>query len=336
MKKIIIAAVLLPMIVCAADVVDTFEKLNWKSWNKPQFKFSYKRIADEGRTAKGALEIAAKPGNPAKNDGNFLREFAVKPNSDYRAVVYVKAKDINPEAYISVAAQSMGKKMEFQARLGSVKFVPGTDWQKIEFQFQTIHVTANVRFFMAAVNLTKGSVIFDDFKFGHISSFTDCSDNFNTLAWGNWNLKDAKIKYSLNTEEGRKKPGAAMMTFLKGHPANRGGSFTRRLAVKPGKEYTFVVFVKNLSLAPQARISFGVQPLNAKRQFLGLPQRTTAVTAAECGDWKRLVLTVKIPNTGKWAQTAMMLVTMSASRSSEGSVIFDDFEFFEEENEEEI
>lgn len=334
MKKIILSAVLLPMLAGAADVTDSFEKQTWKFWNKPQFKFTYKRVADDGRNAKGAIAITPKTGNPAKNEGCYFKEFAVKPNTDYRAIIYVKAKDVNPEAIVSISAQSMGKKMEFQVRLTGEKFIPGSDWQKMEIQFSTIHNSANVRLFFNVMNLNRGTILFDDFEFGEISSFADCTDNFNTLAWGNWNVPNAKVKYSLNTKAGNKAPGAAMMTFVKGHPANYGGSFTRRLAVKPGKEYTFLVYVKNNGLVPQAKITFGVQPLNSKRQFLGLPPKSTKTTASECEDWKRLVVTTKIPNSGKWAQTAMLLVTMSASGSAEGSVLFDDFEFFEEEKEE--
>ena len=335
MKKIILSAIMLPVLANAAEISDSFEKQIWKYWNKPQFKYTYKNIADDGRNAKGAAAIIAKPGNPAKNDGNFFKEFPIEKNTDYRASVYVKTKDVNPEAVVSFAAQSMGQKMEFQARLAEVKFVPGSDWQKMEIQFKSIHVSANARIFLSAINLQKGSIIFDDFEFGKIESFSDCTDNFNTMAWGNWNVSQAKVKYSINPAVGRKAPGAAMMTFLAGHPAGHSGSFTRRLPVEPGKEYTFIVFVKNDGLTPAAKISMGIQALNAKNLFLGFAPRSVSTAASACEDWKRLVINFKVPTTGKWAQCRKMLVTLSASGSVHGSALFDDFEFFEAEKEEE-
>ena len=77
-----------------------------------------------------------------------------------------------------------------------------------------------------------------------------------------------------------------------------------------------------------------IQAQNAKRIFLGLPSKSAQMKADACSDeWKRLVLTFRVPKEGKWQQCAYMLITLGLRTNQPGIALFDDFEYFNSKEE---
>ena len=96
------------------------------------------------------------------------------------------------------------------------------------------------------------------------------------------------------------------------------------------------VWVKAKGIAPQTKISLGFQSKDENLKYLGLRIPSTFITAENCTEWKQIVLTSKITPTGKWAKVRNILITLGVGGSTQpGVVLFDDFEIFTEETEEE-
>ena len=159
-------------------------------------------------------------------------------------------------------------------------------------------------------------------------------DTFAANSWGNWKSSKAKMTFSHDPAVGKKAPGSLKIAQL----ANSAGSgvATKHIPVMPGKTYTLTVFVKAKDLDPNTKLSLSFQAQDQNLKFLGLTIPSRAFTAAECADWKQIILTYKVPNTGRWEKCRTLLVTLGVGTSkTPGAAWFDDFEFFVEENEEE-
>ncbi len=148
--------------------------------------------------------------------------------------------------------------------------------------------------------------------------------------WGNWNSENSVVKFLHDSAIGRKSPGSLTIILGPDHPVGKTACFTRHLIVEPGKTYTGLVFVKTEGISDNAKISFGFQGQDAKGKFLGTGVQSTHVNGhlLSPGEWRRLVYTIRVPDTGKWQQVGRLLCTMGINHSEKGQIWFDDFQFF--------
>ena len=170
-----------------------------------------------------------------------------------------------------------------------------------------------------------------------VEGLNEFYDSFAANTWGSWKTDKSKIKFSYDPEVGKTVPGSCRIDVLPGNTlAKFSGCATKTLPVVPGKTYTLTVFVKAQNLDPQTKLSLSFQAQDEKCKFLGLPIPSRSFTAAECADWKQIIITRKITPTGKWEKCRNVLVTLGVGYSSKpGTAWFDDFEFFVDETEEE-
>lgn len=160
---------------------------------------------------------------------------------------------------------------------------------------------------------------------------TDFTDDFSAGKWSDWKAEKAIVKFLHNQELGNKAPGALEITVGPANPPNASCCFLRHLKIKPGQTYTALVYVRAKDIAPDSKITLGFQGQDEKRNFLGTGVQSTFLKGENVpiDGWKRMVLSFKIPETGKWEKTAILLCTLGISDAASGQVFFDDFEFFQ-------
>lgn len=148
--------------------------------------------------------------------------------------------------------------------------------------------------------------------------------------WGNWKSENSVVQFIHDPEVGRNAPGSLSIILGPDHLQGKSVCFLRHLIVQPGKTYTGLVFVKTEGISKDATISFGFQGQDAKGIFLGTEVQSTQINGrlVNAGEWKRLVYTIRVPDTGKWQQVGRLLCTMGINHSEKGQVWFDDFQFF--------
>lgn len=148
--------------------------------------------------------------------------------------------------------------------------------------------------------------------------------------WGNWKSENSVVQFIHDSNVGRSASGSLSIILGPGHPAGKSACFLRHLIVEPGKTYTGLVFVKTEGVHDEATISFGFQGQDAKGIFLGTNVQSTHIKGqlVKSGEWKRLVYTIRVPDTGKWQQVGRLLCTMGINDSEMGQIWFDDFQFF--------
>ena len=310
------------------EIKDDFTAKVWSHWNTSKVKAKYSHNKTEGVTAKGAAQInTTTPGSAC-----FLKRYEVEPSSLYQVEVMVKST--TPGVKASLGLQDFGLNQKFVKVIGSQTASPSAEWQKIVYYFKTGAKTKWVQVLLDQYCATPATTLFDDFKMTKVDYISEFYDSFAANNWGNWKAAGAKIKFGHDATVGKKAPGAAKIEILPGNI--KSGCATKHIYVTPGKTYTLVVWVKAKGLSPNAKLSLSFQAQDENYKFLGLAIPSRTITAADCADWKQIVITRKIVPTGKWAKCRTILVTLGAgSSSTPGTAYFDDFEFFEEEDEEE-
>jgi hypothetical protein len=168
-------------------------------------------------------------------------------------------------------------------------------------------------------------ILFPAFAENVESAFTEDFDG-----WGNWKSANSVVQFVHDPDVGRTDPGSLSIILGAGHPDEKSVCFLRRLVVEPSKTYTGLVFVKTEGVNDDATISLGFQGQDAKGNFLGTGVQSTRIKGrlVKSGEWKRLVYTIRVPDTGKWQNVGRLLCTVGISHSEKGQVWFDDFQFF--------
>ena len=326
----------------AAIYTEGFDKnLNgWGHWNPPENKVSYLHDKELGCAAPGSAKILFKEGNSPTKRPVFIRQFPNLEQGEYRITAKCRAiGDGEVNASLTVQAGKMAEKngkstWNYRNKLCENKRnLKGEEWQ-------TLSVTFNVaegivpQLLPGACGEAGNGCLFDDITLEKIDFTQGYKDSFESNIWSIWkaNPKD-KIRMIHSETEGHDGPGAIGIEYQESNPDHKSVSLLRRFPVEPGKEYTFLVFVKAVDVPDDMGISLGIQGLDSQNKFLGLPLRSSKTTADQCREWKRLVITFKIPTTGKWAQCAKMLVTMGGRTPEKGFLYFDDFAFIPSDDE---
>lgn len=149
--------------------------------------------------------------------------------------------------------------------------------------------------------------------------------------WGQWKAEGAVAKFLHDEKTGHSELGSVSIILGPENSLDKSACFTKHFSVKAGGSYTALVYLKAKDLDKTASISLGFQGQDAKKKFLGTEVRATRLLAEQYpeGEWVRLVYTIIIEDTGRWAQAENLLCTIGISKSSKGQVWFDDFCFFE-------
>lgn len=336
---IFLSALLSTAAIFAADpslsttnISDDFSTKIWSHWSSPKVKARYSHNKTDGAAAKGAAQLVI----TGKGSACFLKRFNVEPDSLYTVEVMVKA-DSNKHTS-AIALQDFGMKQKFVKTIGRNITKTDTKWQKLTYFYRTGAKTKTVQVLLDCGTENGGTFLFDDFKMTKVDYLPEFYDSFTVNNWGSWHTHKSKLRFSIDPEVGKKAPGSYKIEVLPENTLKRySGSATRHIPVIPGKTYTLSVFAKAKGLDPDALISLSMQALNIEHQFisnLAIPRRSYKVE--ECRDWRHIIVTYRIPTTGRWANCRNILVTLSTSRSTTpGTVWFDDFEFFIDEVEEE-
>ena len=334
MKKMMTAVTAMCAFAALAEA-DQFEKGIWGSWNKPAAKIKYERSADKGKNNSGALRLVMLKENPAGLSGMFLKTFPVEGGCWYKAEVSLK-QDGTPKAGVTASISLDGKneKNGIICSAATLRVEAGPEWKTVSVPIYAMPGTVKMQVLLAAHNGKDAAVLFDDFKLEKMPA-ESVSEGFDHVVWSFWKSAGYKGSSAHSAVEGRTAKGA--LAILSQNDSKAGsvpsGCFMYFVPVKPGEEYTFTVFVKAKDLAPDASLSMGIQAQDVKRNFLGLPSKSTAVKADACADWKRLVLTFRIPKEGKWQKCAGLLVTLGLRTNQPGTALFDDFEYFNSKEE---
>jgi hypothetical protein len=162
---------------------------------------------------------------------------------------------------------------------------------------------------------------------------TDVADDFSADKWSDWKAADAVATFAHNPHVGRKAKGALQITIGPDNPRKAGLCFVRHFAVRPGRTYTALVYVRAGGLAPDSEITLAFQGQDANKQFLGTGVQSTILKGeqAPTDEWQRMVLSLRILETGRWEKAAILLCTLGVANAASGQVFFDDFEFFQVE-----
>ncbi|OGV78581.1 MAG: hypothetical protein A3K19_32090 [Lentisphaerae bacterium RIFOXYB12_FULL_65_16] len=160
---------------------------------------------------------------------------------------------------------------------------------------------------------------------------TDFADDFSTGKWSDWKAEGALVTFVHNQQLGNNAPGSLEIAVGPDNPLNAACCFLRHFAIKPGQTYTALVYVRAKDMAPDSEIALGFQCQDEEKHFLGTGVQSTVLKGEQVpGDgWKRMVLSVKILETGKWEKAAQLLCTLGVSNAASGQAFFDDFEFFQ-------
>ena len=310
------------------NIQDDFTAKIWSNWHGSKVKAKYSHNKTDGSAAKGAAQITV----TGKGSALFLKRYSVEPSSLYQAEVMVKSAAKNSTA--SLSAQNFGMNKKFVNVIGGQTAGISDNWQKINYFFRTSAQTQTVQMLLTFNTPEGGICLFDDFKMTKVDGIDEFFDTFAANSWGNWKSSKAKMTFTHDPAVGKKAPGSLKIAQL----ANSAGSgvATKHIPVMPGKTYTLTVFVKAKDLDPNTKLSLSFQAQDQNLKFLGLTIPSRAFLAAECADWKQIILTYKVPNTGRWEKCRTLLVTLGVGTSkTPGAAWFDDFEFFVEETEEE-
>ena len=312
----------------------------WASWKSADAVGSCEYSKVGGNKAAGSQEIKIGPANPLKASLCFIRHFPAKAGESVRVSVYTRSTQLAPDAKVVLALQGLdaggqlyGTPAESSEFKGVV--VNGEKWRKLSLQF-TIpptgiwEKTEKMMCTLGVSNTAAGTVCFDDFEVVKFGQNEPVTDDFSSMNWASWKLPETKGEFLHNLEVGNKDPGALEIKIGPGNPVKNGLVFMNRFPVKPGESYTALVFVKTKGLPESGNTSLSFQGQDAKNQFIpDIPVKTVSLAGAALptDEWKRMVLTFKIPNEGNWAKTEYLLCTLGASGAESGQVFFDDFEF---------
>ena len=155
-------------------------------------------------------------------------------------------------------------------------------------------------------------------------------DNFSATTWSNWKGDTAIGEFLQNPNEGHNSKGAMEISIGTACPSDASFCFLKRFPANPGKTYNAIVWVKAEGIMPDSSINLAFQGQDGEYKFLGTPVIGTKRLGSNIIEgWQRLILTFKVPNEGLWAKTGFLLCTLGVEKSSQGKVLFDDFEFFE-------
>lgn len=329
------------LVLAASDVQDNFNANDWGNWKTDSARGLFQRNAEEGKNAPGALEIQIGEGNPAKSSFCFIKRFDGVPGKTYQAEIFAKVKDFSPDGTVTFVVQAMDEKGKYLGTVVSSSLSGKSlgSWRKLSVNFTVPQTgefaqTKLLQFLPGCSNASAGSVFFDDFVFRGTDISKSFSDAFDSSCWDGWKAPDTKGEFFHNAEVGGKEPGCLEAKILPGNPKQVSLSFLKRLPVKRGGNYTFVVFVrKGKDVPDNAVFGLGIQGQDAKNLFTGTGVKGTSVkgSALSGEEWKRLVLTFKVPENGPWATVENVLVTLSFSSQTPCSGYFDDFSFFEDE-----
>jgi hypothetical protein len=163
---------------------------------------------------------------------------------------------------------------------------------------------------------------------------TDFADDFTADKWAAWQAADAVVAFAHNPALGNQAPGALQITVGPDNPRRAGSCFLRHFEVKPGQTYTALVYVSGKDLAPDSEVTLGFQGQDAERHFLGTGVQSAVLRGetVPVAAWRRMVLSFRVPDTGKWEKAAVLLCTLGVANAASGQVFFDDFEFFQAED----
>jgi hypothetical protein len=332
MKRLILGGLCLLLSVNAEDFHDDFNEMTWTSWHSAKAQVRFEHSADKGIAGSGALRLILLGNDSGKQSGTFLKNFPVKPSTWYRVEVFMKQDGTQPvEAEACLDVDGRSKENRFQKKLtNGVAVSAGMEWRKLVCFFHTPAQTENIQVQFHATSSKETAVLFDDFSLTEINLEDGVLEGFDCTLWDCWKTKGMKMQTYHSENEGRTAKGA-MCLEITAPPENwkDSGSLLTRLPVVPGREYTFLAYVKSEGLPEDATISMGLQAQDEKCKFLGLQTLRSQTTAdASAGQWKRLLITYRIPSTGKWLECRNMLLTLGCKSSAPGKIYFDDFEFF--------
>ncbi|MBO4345686.1 MAG: hypothetical protein J5833_08015, partial [Victivallales bacterium] len=318
---------------------DGMDKI-WGTW-QGQSDTLFSLSKDGGIDGSPCLMITTKE----TGGGCFLTTFPIKPGRTYTYRVMARRSNMEGDLSLIIQAKVGNRMRNIQPIANYSK--PSTEWKEIVLKY-TIPTDGpwsecdNVLLTLGGKG--KNAVLyFDDFSVdeefdpatikkpaAQDATIDVTEDNFDNLSeWGFWKLPTTKVSSSYDAKIGRTAPGAACITVEDGNDAS-GGCFTRLVPAVPGKEYNFIVFVKAEGLDDEANLSLGIQGQDKDKKFLGTPVHSVKRQASECRDeWQRLVLSFKVPDTGKWNECAFLLITLGSGGKAVGNAFFDDFKFFE-------
>jgi hypothetical protein len=158
------------------------------------------------------------------------------------------------------------------------------------------------------------------------------NDTFSTKQWSHWKKKIAKGRFLHNKTDGHNGKGCLEIVTTAGNPKTSSFCFLKRFAVKPGKTYNAIVWIKVEKTAPDSIFYLSFQGQDKQKHFLGLTPQSIKLKGNDAPlVWKRLVLTFTVPDNGKWAKVGYLLCTIGMNNTADGRVLFDDFSFFESE-----
>lgn len=328
MKKYFALLVLAASLGMAADEVkDGFDKM-WGYWFAKDAKGACRFNAKEGLTAPGSADMIFSAGHKNGASAVLLKKFPVEEGRTYRIKCMVRNRTPQLKCTANLAVQAFRKGKFYASVLGTAKLPVEKEWRKLAGEF-TVPAGVDQVQILPTGNADAGAVLqFDDFSMEKIDPAAEYRDPFDYDSWGFWKSADAKVARTLDLKEGNKAPGAAQILVQEGNGKKKSGSLLKHFPVKPGREYTFVVFVKSKDLAPESAISLSVQGQNGKKRFLGTGVQGTRIKAEDCREWKRMVFTFHVPDSGKWKEAGYVLVTLGTGGSVPGCAWFDDFEFF--------
>ncbi|MBQ6597161.1 MAG: carbohydrate binding domain-containing protein [Lentisphaeria bacterium] len=314
--------------ITAAEVKDGFDKMTWGQWYSKGGKVSCRFNAKEGLTAPGSVDMIFAASHKKGANAMILKKLQVEPGKTYRVKCMVRSKTPEQKSAANIGVQAFKKGKFHSTVLASAKIPVEKDWTMVAGEFSVPNGIDQVQILAAGYADAGTTLQFDDFSMTEVDMTAEYKDTFDYDAWGFWKSPGTKVTKNLDRKEGNKAPGAAQIIVAEGNPKNKGGSLTKHFPVKPGKEYTFVVFVKSQGLSPETTIGMSIQGQDAKKRFLGTGVQGTKIKAEDCREWKRMVFTYQIPDTGKWKNAGFLLMTLGVGGSTPGCVWFDDFEFF--------
>ena len=165
------------------------------------------------------------------------------------------------------------------------------------------------------------------------ASAQKADQNFDPSKFSHWQNANSLGTFTCDRYNSRSGKGALKIVINKKTPPNSSFVFLSHFPVKPGKEYTAVVYVKGKNLSSDGKISLAFQGMDAQKKFIGTDVKSTVIDSINVSDskWKRLILTFKIPTKGIWAGASFIICTFGIEKSVSGEVFFDDFEFVDSE-----
>ena len=336
MKRLVIAAFFVfSAAVFAQDAADDFARDTWLKWHSSGTKVQYKHLPDQGVDASPALAVVLLPDNPADKSGSILRKFPVDPGCFYRVKISARALKADPDVKVDISMQALNADGKIVRVIKSLKKTVGTQWQEFSFLGDVPGSAAGLQIVFSAGNTRDNMVIFDDFALEKFDVDQRFADAFDCSIWDSWAAAKTPVKFFHCADDGRGKPGAAGIRLHQVSGKKASGSIIARCGVIPGEEYTLVVYAKSADLSTDATVSVGIQGQDGKNNFLGTGVVGKNISATQCEDeWTRIILMFPVPDKGKWAKCEKVLITMSATSTEPGPVLFDDFMIFNTKSEE--